>query len=221
VRIILETSHAGFVEYPGGVSWGHAAPFTLLDGEPDGGTRAPSERCVIRAGFIPDDDYPQRPDPRTWGPRGWEALEASIRACLRRQGPRLLVRTAHTDVLSDAPSCIRFLDRREEWGGGSSGVDRLGILLDPAAMIAPSMIATAEDHIARILEIVAALPGVDGVVAANIKAHNGQAVATPFHMGMVPPDRLGALLRVHVPVGTPIVLKDEDLDNQIAKLSFQ
>lgn len=221
VRIILETGDADFVEVSAvaRIPWGRGAPGALLAPVPDALPLPGAPRLIIRTGFLPDEDHPDRPDPRTWGPRGWEALEAALRPYLARDGARILLRPAHTDVLSDAPSCIRFLDRREQWGADAG--ERLGILLDPAAMIAPSMIPTAEDHIARILEIVANRPGVDGVVAANIEIRDDAPAPTPLHRGSIPPARLAALFRANVPAATPLILTDVELEKQRAVLDSQ
>lgn len=176
-----------------GTAWGASLGPTVLEMAgrlPD--VSAP--RVVARAGFLADEDAPGSPDPRTWGPVGWSAFERSLAASLASPGPRLLIRPAATDVISDAPSCLRFLQRRGQWGesGAEAGVARLGLLLDPVAMLAPSMHASAEDHVDRILHLVVSSAGVDAVAL----------VETP----LIPFAKLVEVFRGAAPADMPLVI---------------
>jgi hypothetical protein len=176
-----------------GAAWGVSLDRSVLEME-GALTEATPPRVVVRSGFIPDEDRPGEPDPRTWGPAGWSALDRGLRACLTSPGPRLLIRPAATDVVSDAPSCLRYLQRRGEWGGDGTGdaVARLGLLLDPVAMLAPSMHASAEDHVARIMQLVVPVAGVDAVAL----------IETP----LVPFAKLVAMFRALAPAEMPLVV---------------
>lgn len=99
-------------------------------------------------------------DPRTWGPKGWEALEGAVGG---RDGGRVVLRPHARHVVSDVPGCRKVLGA--EWGRGVS------LLVDPMSMMTPAMLKSreAEDHLLRVLEMVGELdPGrVAGVVVAG------------------------------------------------------
>lgn len=214
VQIVIETQSGEFFEGSAkapGVFWARAAETTLLVNEGNITATPAAPRVVLRTGFLPDEDDPNVPGPRTWVGRGWEALDRAVEVALSRSGPRMLIRPAWTDVISDAPSSNRFLDRRQEWG---DGVARLGLLLDPAAMLAPTMIANAEDHITRILELVASREGVDGVVASNIEVRDGAPRRAAIHQGVIDASRLTNLYRSLVPATVPVILTGEDIESQ-------
>jgi len=210
VQIVIETDQADFVEAPSQAPWGRAAAYSLLSPTPDAIPASPRQRLIVSSGFLPDEDEPDHPDPRTWGQRGWEALEAAVAYHLAGNGPRLLIRPAWQDVISDSPSCIRLLEKRGQWGGEG----RLALLLDPAAMLAPSMIPNAEDHVRRILELVAGREGVDGVVAANVEVREGVPRRAPLHRGAIDTSRLVTLYRELVPAGVPLVLVGGEIEAQ-------
>ncbi len=207
---VIETKDGDFIEIRSASPWGRAAGSSLLSPTPDALPASPEQRLIIRSGWLPDEEAPDRPDPRTWGARGWEALEEALSRHLAGTGPRILIRPAWTDVISDTPSCIRFLDLREQWGG----LERLGLLLDPAAMLAPSMMPTAEDHVRRILEMVAGREGVDGVVASNVEVREGVPRHAPLHRGAIDAQRLSALYRGLVPASIPIILTGGEAEVQ-------
>jgi hypothetical protein len=163
----LAMDGSGVVRTNDGDVWGMSWEGTLLGRAVHGpGQDSAASRVILRAGFIEDEDTPGTPDPRTWGPRGWDALEAAVTAALSGTGARILVRPAATDVVSDTPSCLRFLERRASLEGG----DRLGLLLDPVGMLAPSMMADAGDHLERIAAMVGGHEGVDAVLVRGCGA---------------------------------------------------
>lgn len=107
--------------------------------------------------------------PPMLGGASWEALDVFCRGVapeLRERGSRLLVRTHHRHVLSDVPSCLRFLRERE----AARESDVFGLMLDGASMLAPSMRRDARDHLRRIEEILAPL------AAAMVDAETGAVV---------------------------------------------
>src|SRR5262249_8001826 len=141
-------------------------------------------------------------DPRTWGPRGWLAMEEALRRYLEQPGPRLVLRPSYTDVISDAPSWLRFLSQRREWAG--DGEERLGVMLDPVAMLAPSMVKNAEDHVARLLELVGSHAGVDAVAASNMEVRDGDVERAALHRGVMDAARIAGVYRSLA--GVPIVI---------------
>ena len=81
-------------------------------------------------------------DPRTWGSKGWSALEAAV------SGRTLCLRPHARHVVSDVPGCRKVL--AAEWAGG------VGLLVDPMSMMTSAMLNAreAEDHLCRVLEMV-------------------------------------------------------------------
>src|SRR5688500_12346638 len=62
VQIVIETDQADFIEAPSQAPWGRAAAYSLLAPTPDAAPIAPRQRLVVRSGFLPDEDGPDRPD---------------------------------------------------------------------------------------------------------------------------------------------------------------
>lgn len=82
-------------------------------------------------------------------------------------------------VLSDAPSCLRFLaEASRRWSDGP--VD-FALVVDPAGMLTPSMQATAEDHAQRLVELLGSQPGVVAMVASPLRARPANG-AEPMHV---------------------------------------
>lgn len=95
-------------------------------------------------------------DPRTWGPKGWTALEDSVRALCdaRSGGGHLCLRPHARHVLSDPIGCRRLLEA--EWAA------EVELLYDPFSMLAESMLAsgvkTVADHVRRMYEEIVRFP---------------------------------------------------------------
>jgi hypothetical protein len=140
-------------------------------------------------------------DPRTWGPAGWAALgEACERLApvLHNEGAVLVLRTHARHVLSDVPSCIRFVRERRARDGEAGP---LRVLLDPASMIAESMRDLAEDHLRRIAEAIPLLGhGLAGVVVGCVGGTPGADAGV-----------VARLVQAHAPPGLPIIVEAGDL----------
>lgn len=122
---------------------------------------AGAERIIIWSGSLGDSLFDD--DPRTWSPRGWAALAdacASISRDLAGSRCTVCFRTHARHVLSDLPSCARFARDLACYGP-------FQLLLDPASMLAESMLASAEDHLHRIFEGAAALPNLAGLLVSD------------------------------------------------------
>ncbi len=150
------------------------------------------------------------PGPATWGRAGHEAFERlcdRITADPRRN--RVLFRPQARHVLSDAPSCADFLRRRAG--------DALGLLLDPASMLALSMLAHGAEHVERILGVLAPVRGVDAVLIANAEAAEDQCVRpVALNRGVLDPRALAAMVCRLVPAGVALVVLDGDIEAQRA-----
>jgi hypothetical protein len=151
----------------------------------------------------------------TWGPRGRTGFRAAcerLEPALRLAGAAMLLRPGALHVLSDAPSCAEFLRTRAD--------SRLGLLLDPASMLTPSLLTRAEEHVERILAL-PGLGGVGGVVLANVEAEDVTDAAvrlSPITRGVLRPGFLADQARRALPAGTPIVLLEADLEAQLSWL---
>lgn len=92
-------------------------------------------------------------DPRTWGPKGWAALEE---ACLRlaAAGHRVTLRPHHRHIISDIPSCKRFIESNLAASAG------IRLAHDPLSMCTDGMQAPNSfmDHLHRLFEAVDSLP---------------------------------------------------------------
>lgn len=199
---------------------GDGDPFAaVLDGNPLGPgwslPPAPCRRVVVWSGRLGADDEDRAPGVRTWGRAGREAFEGlcdRLAETARPRGVTVLLRPHARHVLSDTPSCAAFLRRRAG--------DGLGLLLDPASMLTPSMLAHGAEHVARIVGDLASMIGVGAVLLANVERTgpgNDDLRLAPLTRGELDAPPLAAAAR-GVPPGVPVVLVDEELDAQITLL---
>lgn len=156
-------------------------------------------------------------DPRTWSPAGWAALGAwcdAVRDVLEHAARTVMLRPHARHVLSDVQRCVRFFE------------DRAGqpftLALEPAAMLEPTMLAGAEDHLGRIFEFLA--PRAAVVIMSNV-APLSDGAETPLqrgraHHGAIDPALTARLVREHVPEATPIALFAGDEAAQIEALGL-
>jgi hypothetical protein len=142
-------------------------------------------------------------EPRAWLPGAAEALGAALDAlapalALGGRGHELWLRPHARHVLGDHHRVGSFLDGRDDG-------DRIGLLLDPAAMLDVGMEADALGHVERALEALAGRAR--AVVAANARpAGDDRLAPAALHDGLMDPRELAGLYRGLVPAGTPIVL---------------
>jgi len=165
--LVLDNSCA-VIERGDAVENGSAAPWAVvidesvqrLSGARIAGMPA-GVRVVAWSGSMADELFGE--DPRTWGPAGWAALDAACERAapvLAERGATMALRTHARHVLSDVPSCERFVRERR---GRHGEVFR--VLLDPVSMLAPSMLAMAEDHLRRMVGAIGTMaPGLAGIV---------------------------------------------------------
>lgn len=184
---------------------------------------ASAPRRVLWSGTLAEELFER--DPRTWGPRG---LEEFRRLCDRlgpemdRTGGRILFRPHARHVLCDVQRCRVFLS---EWSGGP-----FGLLLDPAALLEPAMLSTAQDHLERAFQALAgAADGVlvtgvervaDAGAAADDETNRSPLRPVPVHQGVLEVGLLGRLIRAHVRHETPLVLLDREIGAQLAALGM-
>ncbi|MGQ0629238.1 MAG: hypothetical protein ACT4PL_14195 [Phycisphaerales bacterium] len=110
------------------------------------------------------------PEPGTWSGRGWRALAARLPEVLaecRNRGLGLWLRPHHRHVVSDAPSIRKVL---AEFGGDGT----LAVLVEPAGLISPGMMALATDHLNRLGELLAGIGSATGVVESSVRLAEGK-----------------------------------------------
>jgi hypothetical protein len=147
-----------------------------------------------------------------WMPQARARFDSSVGRLATSRGTFWLWPSA-SGVLSDVPSTQTFFRARAD--------QAFGLFLDPAALLTPAMIPKAEDHLARIF---AALSGTAAaILLANIEPVGGVegVQLSPLTRGVLSPKTIANLWREHAPESTPVVLLDEDFDQQLAFLGLE
>ena len=162
------------------------------------------------------DDADADPDLFAADPRSWMAGEGAMPAlvarletlepALRSRRVRLLIRPHARHIVSDAPRCGLVLKH-----AARSTEPHIGIALDPIAMVEPSMLASAVDHIRRTLESLAHRAGV--VILTSVREPRGPGAwftPSPVREGLIPPDALLALATREIPPDCPVAMLADD-----------
>jgi len=185
-------------------TWARVDGSNLLEAS-QGDPKMLGPRVVRWSGWFGDETFAL--DPRTWGPGGWKKFEATCEVLAERAGDSgipVILRPHARHVLSDAQRCLTFLRR---WEG------RLGLLLDPVAMLEASMLERAEEHLDRIVEALGEHPGVAGVVVCNAMPGGGDGGGalrpTSIERGVVPRALLERFARGVAPTIPIVVLAEE------------
>jgi hypothetical protein len=156
-------------------------------------------------------------DFRTWSREGWEAMSGSLDAMLPAiitARAELWLRPHARHILADPQGCISFLRAREH--------QPVRLLLDPAAFLTGSMLASAEDHLARAFDALGSHPSVRAVVLANVQRtdpDDQDALGpAPLHRGLLDAALILRPWRAACPPHLPVALLDEDFEAQAAML---
>lgn len=166
------------------------------------------EAVTLLAWSGPTEDHegdPFAPDPRAWLPASMPAFLERLRRLepvLAARRIRLLIRPHARHIVSDGPRCAALF--RPEWRAAAPHV---GLALDPAAMLEPSMLLVGADHIRRALELAGRFASV--VILTNAvapKDADGLVAQTSIRQGVIPAGELVRLARAHVPEGCPIAV---------------
>lgn len=159
---------------------------------------------VLPAGTLADPaEGPEAADPRNWMGFGRAALDAVVVPLARRlaaEGRRLVLLPHARHVLSDVPSCRRFLADHADLA--------VGVALAPAALLEPTMVGDVADHLERILRDlapIAALAWLEDVVVAGDACRR-----VPLGTGILPLAPLFAGISARLPAGTPIIAPGAD-----------
>ena len=170
----------------------------------------PGERIVAWSGTMSDELFGD--DPRTWMPAGQEAFRQfcdSAAPTLLLRGRRLAFRPHARHVLSDVQSSLTFLRTRAG--------QPFEILLAPADLLTPALLADAEDHLTRAFEALG--PRASGVLLQDAVVEGDRLRPVPLGEGLLPAAPLRALLDRCVPADTPIILSPARLDAQLRWLA--
>lgn len=213
---VLVLNHGAITPLGGGEAWA-----VWREGNPLGARTvevAKQGRTAMWSGWLEwEEEGESGVDPRTWGAAGWVALERVMGEWAAGAGAEVCVRTHHAHVLSDVPSCLRFAQRWEQ-----SGVK---LIVDVGAMIAPSMLAAAADHAARVLEALGSHPAVAAVVVSLPGAEGEPAPLHAPEGGAGVWGEKGAagelveLIGRHVPPERPLVLLGGEVERQVRLLA--
>lgn len=171
---------------------------------------APGSTLIAWSGRADDSDSdPFATDPRSWLPGAMPAFFArleSLEPALRSRRVRLLIRPHARHIVSDAPRCGLVLKHQAR-----STEPHIGIALDPIALLEPSMLPSALDHIRRALESLAHRAGI--VILTNAREPSGpDAWFTPVPLGdgLIPQGALVALADRLIPPDRPIAMLGAD-----------
>lgn len=143
-----------------GAPWAAIGHFNVLDAEPARviATAAGLPRLVLRSGWIDPDDGPAM----VWTASARAGLDTAVERLLpslTEHGLTLAFAPRIADMLSDIPGTLSFL---RKWQGHP-----LGIVLEPRAMLAESMVARAEEHLQRLGESLGEHPATLAVVGGD------------------------------------------------------
>ncbi len=174
---------------------------------------APSGSTLIAwSGRVDDSDPdPFAPDPHSWLPSAMPAFLArieSLEPSLRDRRVRLLIRPHARHIISDVPRSVALLNHQSR-----STEPHIGIALEPAAMLEPSMLPTALDHIRRALESLANRAAV--VILTNVRepaVPDGWFTPCPAADGLIPPVELVSAGARLIPADCPIAILSSDAD---------
>ncbi len=154
--------------------------------------------------------------PMNWMQPGQEAFAQLARrladAAAAANG-RVLIQPHSRHVLSDTQTAFNFAQ-------GDDASRALGLALSAATLLEPSMFDPVEDHMERIFETLA--PEADLVLLSDARpmddADEGCVEPAVLGGGRLPGGLLRDLAHRHIAGGTPVVLIDQDLDQQLAWL---
>ncbi|MFM7051323.1 MAG: hypothetical protein ACKOYN_04210 [Planctomycetota bacterium] len=176
----------------------------------------PTRRIVSWSGTLADGLFDD--EPRTWmraGQQRFAEFLDGIAPALEAHRRTLCLRPHHRHAMGDVHACMRVL--RERAGGPFE------VMLAPADMMAPSMLAQAEDHLARMfahLGPTAAAVLLSDAAETPETAETGLFSSVRFGEGRLPHALVAQLLADHVPPETPVILLPGAIDAQRAALGL-
>ncbi len=185
------------------------------------------DRIVLYTGSLAREPWAR--DVANWGSAGMRAFDeasARIRDALAGTPKRVLWRPHARHIISDAQRGLALM--RQLADDGLS--DRFGLALDPSALLEPTMLPTAEDHLARAFEALAPLADLVFLTGARGRTNpaslpepeqweGGPPVEqVPAHRSDIDPALLGRLFHEHAR-GDPVIFA-EDAGAQLEALGM-
>ncbi len=146
---------------------------------------APAQLCF--SGWL--GTSPAHTSPGHWTPAAKQVLAAAC-ATLASAPARVFLVPHHAHLLSDLPGCIAHVLAARE--AAAAGYPAVGIALAPTALLAPSMLDHAMDHLERLIMTVAPLAPYVVMERVDHAQVDGAAI--------------GALLRQHMGADSTLVL---------------
>lgn len=201
---------------------GDAERARVWDGNPLSGDPEPAWDAadwIVSPGWLPaEDGEPVSPADdrvsfRTFAAAGREAFDS---ACARLGASQRLVifRPTASSVLSDIPS-IRAVSK--SWPAGS----QFRLLLDPVALLTPSMVGAADEHLRRMAEDLVSLDRVWAVRITDAAVVEGRVEPRAVGAGDLPGEALAGVAAAARAAGAPIVvLGSGSIDEQVRALGL-
>ncbi len=179
-----------------------------------------SGKVIMSSGGL-DEEAPFARDPRAWSPAALDDLVAQAKSCLRMHtGCDLILRPHARHILGDLNRCNRYTRDHSHMARPS-----LGFALDPASLLEPSMLPSAQDHLARSFAILAKRSDLLILTGLHPPAPDWSddpdslpLEACPCDVGVLDPVVIGRLIREHCPIELPILLPFSGTDSQLAAL---
>lgn len=171
-------------------------------------------RVVARSGRLVEDDSGRSGSWGSWSPRGKAAFESEVdrlAPVLSGLGIEMALWPNVGEALSDVPSCLSFLRRYE------SGPYKL--LIEPAALLAESMVPRAGEHMERILDSLAEHPGVAAMLVSNVEFSGGSPACVSLVGGLIPRGLIDLMVSRASATARPLVVRDRDDLTTIAGFS--
>jgi hypothetical protein len=162
----------------------------------------------------------------------WEERAQSLTSEAERRTVQLLLWPHAEDAVSDIPGIVTFFrsgpGSKPRSGAGTASAEpgtqparTWGLLLDPAAMLTPAMLANAEDHIWRMGAVLRELDVLRGRVAGVVlrdRRQDGSLGPLAGVSGLVPP--LARALRTGLfDVSAHLVVTGGDPDGQLHSMA--
>lgn len=175
------------------------------------------QSCIAWSGTLADGLFDR--EAMTWLSAGTSALETfcdEFSPRLESTDRRLLFRPHCRHVLSDAMSCVRFIE--------SQGDQPFGLALCPASLLEHDMLGAADDHLRRIFEMAGPISEVvmlsDVTPPADDAGPDGCPRLAPIGEGVLDIALVRSLLREHCRPETPIVFPLGASGSQASRLGL-
>jgi hypothetical protein len=187
--------------WDGGAPWAVVHPGNVLAGDWGGFAGGSRGSPVIAWSGTPADSLFES-DPRAFGPLAWERFGHVCDRIAAGHG-RVIFRPHARHVLCDVQRVAKFQADRPV----------LGVALDAASLMEPSMVPKVVDHFRRAFETLGPLADVIWLSGVD---EAGRAV--PLGEGVLAAEMIVRLWREHCSMETPVVLIGDRVDGQVALL---